>query len=193
MAFLDKLRMLLSVSRPQEIARRYFVTNGFDGALTVLGLLMGFRVAGDVPVEIALGAGFGTSVALGVSGLSSAYFSETAERKAEFEQLRAAMMHELHGSAHADAARYTPVLIALVNGLAPFFIAQGILLPLWLAAAGVSLPVSPLDTGIGIAFGLVFLLGVFIGRLSGTFWLWAGLRAALLAVATMGIILFFGN
>ncbi|MEA3277981.1 MAG: hypothetical protein U9Q81_22385 [Pseudomonadota bacterium] len=193
MALVGKLRLALRISRSETIARRYFVTNGFDGALTLLGLLMGFRVGGEVRLEVALAAGLGTAVALGVSGLSSAYISETAERRQELDGLRAAMMEQLDGSAHEHAARIAPVLVALVNGLSPFLIAQAILLPLWLAAAGLSLPASPVDLGIGVALGLVFLLGVFLGRISGTFWLWSGLRAAMLALATVGLILLFAG
>jgi hypothetical protein len=36
-------RSLLQVSQSTAIARRYFVTNGFDGTLAMLGLIMGFR------------------------------------------------------------------------------------------------------------------------------------------------------
>ena len=192
MALINMLRLALRVSRSGIIARRYFVTNGFDGALTLLGLLMGLRVAGEYVLEVALAAGFGTAVALGVSGLSSAYISERAERRQELDKLRAAMMEQLEGSPHEHAAHLAPILVALVNGLSPFLIAQMILLPLWLASAGLMLPASPLDIGIGTALGLVFLMGVFLGRISGTFWLWSGLRATLIALATVGLVLLFG-
>jgi hypothetical protein len=42
---LKQIKILLQVSHSEEIMRRYFVVNGFDGALTMLGLLMGFYVA----------------------------------------------------------------------------------------------------------------------------------------------------
>jgi predicted membrane protein (TIGR00267 family) len=192
MTLAPKLERALRISRPGLIARRYFVTNGFDGALTVLGLLMGFRIGGDVAPETALAAGFGTAVALGVSGLSSAYISEAAERRSELEGLRAAMADGLHDSAHEHAARVAPVIVALVNGLSPFVIAQIILMPLWLETAGLRLPVSAVDLGIVTALIVVFLLGVFLGRVSRTFWLWAGLRATLLGLATLGLIWVFG-
>ena len=193
MALVEKVRLAFRISRSEAIARRYFVTNGFDGALTMLGLLMGFRVGSDVIPDVVLAAGFGTAVALGVSGLSSAYISERAERRRELERLRAAMAEELRGSAHEYAARIAPVLVALVNGLSPFLIAQAILFPVWLAASGSMLAATALDVGLATALGFVFLLGVFLGRISGTFWLWSGLRAAMLAVATVSLILLFGG
>lgn len=187
-----KLNRAMRISRSGLIARRYFVTNGFDGALTLLGLLMGFRVGGAVLLETALAAGFGTAVALGISGVSSAYISERAERQRELDGLRAAMADNLDASAHEHAARVAPVIIALVNGLSPFLIAQIIMLPLWLSESGFPLPASPIDLGIATALVLVFLLGVFLGRVSRTFWLWAGLRSTLLALATLGLIWLFG-
>ena len=193
MALVEKVRLAFRISRSEAITRRYFVTNGFDGALTMLGLLMGFRVSSDVIPDVVLAAGFGTAVALGVSGLSSAYISERAERRQEFDRLRAAMGEELRGSAHEYAVQIAPILVALVNGLSPFLIAQAILFPLWLAASGLMHTPTALDVGLATALGFVFLLGVFLGRVSGSFWLWSGLRAAALAVATVSLILLFGG
>lgn len=192
MALTEKLRIVLRISRPEIIARRYFVTNGFDGALTLLGLLMGFRMGGMTETGVVLAAGFGTAVALGVSGLSSAWISEMAERRQELDDLKAAMADPLDGSAHAYAAKVAPVVVALVNGLSPFLIAQTILFPLWLDRGGVSLPLPPVDAGIGAALTLVFLLGVFLGRVGGTHWLASGLLALMLAVVTAGLIMLFG-
>ena len=42
MSIADQLLLFIRITRSQRIARRYFVVNGFDGALTMLGLLMGF-------------------------------------------------------------------------------------------------------------------------------------------------------
>lgn len=181
-------RLLLLIRRSSAIARRYLVTNGFDGTLTMLGLIMGFRTAGQVPVQVALTACTGAAVALAVSGVSSAYVSERAERQHELATLQQAMLDGLDDSAHAHTARWAPVVIAMVNGLAPFLLAQIVMLPLWLAHFGAWLPFSPYDLAIAIAFLLIMLLGVFSGRISRVFWLWAGLRALLIGVVTAAII-----
>jgi predicted membrane protein (TIGR00267 family) len=181
-------RLLLLIRRSSAIARRYLVTNGFDGTLTMLGLIMGFRTVGQVPVQVALTACTGAAVALAVSGISSAYVSERAERQRELATLQQAMLDGLDDSAHAHTARWAPVVIAIVNGLAPFLLAQIVMLPLWLAGFGATLPLSPYDLSIAIAFLLTMLLGVFSGRISGVFWLWAGLRTLLIGVVTAAII-----
>lgn len=181
-------KILLLLRRSRAIARRYLVTNGFDGTLTMLGLIVGFRSVGQVPVQTALTACTGAAVALAVSGVSSAYVSERAERRRELAALQQAMLDGLDDSAHAHAARWAPVLIAAVNGLAPLLLAQLVLLPLWLTHLGVVLPLSPYDLSIAIALVLILLLGSFTGRISGTYWLWSGLRTLLIGVVTAAII-----
>jgi predicted membrane protein (TIGR00267 family) len=182
------LRLLLRISRSHDIARRYFVTNGFDGALAMLGLNMGFYVTGGTSVRTALGACLGTAIALMMSGLSSAYVSESAERQRELRDLEQAMVTDLGESAHARAARLIPVLIAAVNGLAPFSIALLTISPLWVSTLGIPVQVGPVEASICLAFLAMFLLGVFLGRVSGTFWLWSALRTLGIGAATVLLI-----
>jgi len=55
------------ISGVSSITRRYFVMNAFDGALTMLGVVIGAYIAG--------------SIAMGASGMSGAYMAEKAERE----------------------------------------------------------------------------------------------------------------
>lgn len=170
------------------IVRRYFVVNGFDGALAMLGLITGFYLGGDVPLEVVVGACVGTAVALGVSGVTSAYLSESAERRRSLSDLEQAMLTSLSDSEHGSAARLLPLLIALVNGAAPVLMALLIMIPLWLALAGVPLPLPPLLSAIAVAFLCIFGLGVFLSSVGGTHWLRSGIKAVLIAVVTVLII-----
>lgn len=182
-------RSWLNITRSQGIARRYLVVNGFDGALTMLGLLMGFQVSGTDDLTVILNAGLGAAIALGVSGISSAYVSEAAELRKALNELEDAMAKDLGASAHGRAARWVPLLIALVNGAAPLFISLFILSPLWLAQAGVVMPWPPLPMALGCTFLGIFLLGVFLGRVSGHHWLRSGLQTLLIAAITAGLVL----
>ncbi len=189
----SRLRYLIELSQSHRIARRYFVTNGFDGVLAMLGLLMGFRVSGSVSIDVIISACVGAVVALFVSGLSSAYISEAAEKQHELQALEKSMLTAMDDSVHAEAAQWMPWLIALVNGFSPLLLALLILVPLfmfqlqlWPDALNI---VSPLDLAIIVALSLAFMLGVFLGRLNGHFWLWTGVRALLVAVMTALIIL----
>jgi hypothetical protein len=52
----------------------------------------------------------------------------------------------------------------------------------------VALPIAPLAASQLMALVTVFLIGVFLGRASGTMWIWAGLRTLAVAAATMLLI-----
>lgn len=188
MGLLKQLRFLLQITNSHDIVRRYFVVNGFDGALTMLGLIIGFVLSSPADLSVIINACLGAAIALGMSGVGSAYVSEAAERKRELDKLKQAMVTDLQNSAHGEAARLVPWLIAGVNGLAPLIISLLILTPLWLANAGIQLPISPLYTAIIIALALVFLLGVFLGRIADISWLRSGFQTLLLAVVTAVLI-----
>ena len=189
----DQLRYLFKLSRAHKIARRYFVTNGFDGALTILGLNMGFYTSGTIPMPVIISADLGAAIALAVSGFVSAYMSESAEREQELQELEQAVVADLGNTVHGHAARLVPILIALVNGFAPLILALLIMLPLWLSQTEMVLPLAPLELSILIAFLVLFLMGVFLGVMSDRFWLWSGLKMLVIALLTAGIILLIGN
>lgn len=191
MGLLKQAQFLLRITRTHDIVRRYFVVNGFDGALTMLGLIIGFIFSAPTNLSIIINACLAAAIALGMSGMSSAYVSESAERQRALGKLEEAMMSDLHDSAHGDAARGVPVLIALVNGLAPFVISLLILIPLFLSNAGMVLPLSPLYIAILIALLLIFFLGVFLGRIAGISWLRSGIQTLVVAILTAFLIYLF--
>jgi predicted membrane protein (TIGR00267 family) len=185
---IEQLLWLLKITRSQAIARRYFIVNGFDGALTMLGLLVGFYVSEDVRLPVVINACLGVAIALGVSGVSSAYISEAAEKQRELKDLEKAMVTDLSDSAYGQAARLLPMVIAFVNGMAPLAISLVILLPLWLAPSLEPFSTLPLESAFVMALIIIFLLGVYLGQVSQTFWLWAGLQTLLIAAATTALI-----
>ena len=123
-----------------------------------------------------------------MSGISSAYLSELAERKKELQELEKALIVDLSQSDYGKASRFVPVVVAMVNGLTPLLISLFIVTPLWLAENGVHLAASPFLTAILVAFLLIFGMGVMLGKLTREFWLWNGLRMLLVAMATVLII-----
>ena len=195
MLLIQQIRSLWKLSQAGEIARRYFVTNGFDGALTMLGILLGFYTGAKVPLIVVISACLGAAIALGISGFTSALLSETEERKKELKELEESLVAPLEESDYGKASQIMPWVIAAVNGLSPFLISLFIILPLWLEDWGFMLPfeMDPFDAAIGSAFLSIFFLGIFLGRISGTFWLWSGLRAILIGLVTAGIIFLIGG
>ena len=190
MLLIQQIRSLWKLSQAGQIARRYFVTNGFDGALAMLGILLGFYTGGELPLIVTISACLGVAIALGVSGFTSALLSETEERKKELKELEESLVAPLEESDYGKASQITPWVIASVNGLSPFLISLFIIVPLWLGEAGMALPLplDPLETSISFSFLVIFFLGVYLGRISDTFWLWSGLRAVLIGLVTAGII-----
>lgn len=185
-----QFQLLFSISQSNLIARRYFVVNGFDGTLTMLGLLMGFYVSNDdVTLPMIITACTAAAIALSVSGISSAYISESAEKKQELKELEGAMITDLQNSAYGQATRFMPFVIAVVNGFAPLIFALIIMMPLGLAQWHPELIIYPVEVSIVVAFILIFFLGVFLGNISDSFWLWAGLRALLAALIT-GLLIY---
>ncbi len=171
-----------------SIARRYAVVNGFDGALTMLGLLSGFRVSEEVPLNTVIAACLGAAVALGVSGITSAYLSEQAERRRSLAELEAAMVTDLGESVQARAARILPLLVGLINGLSPLLVSLLIITPLWLTELGLELPVDAVSAALLTAGACIFALGVFLGQVAGSSLLLGGCKALLVAGITMAII-----
>jgi predicted membrane protein (TIGR00267 family) len=185
---LKEIRTSLGLTGAHGIVRRYLVVNGFDGALTMLGLIVGFYLSGTQDMGVIVGACLGAAVALGVSGISSAYISETAEKQKELRELEQAMVKDMSESIHGRASRLLPLFVAFVNGVSPFVISLLIISPIWAAHLSVQLPVPPLELSFSIALTILFLLGMYLGKISGEFWLWSGIRALVIALVT-GIII----
>ncbi len=188
-----QLRFLLQISRSNDIVRRYFVVNGFDGALTMLGLNIGFYLGNPMDPSVALSVCLGAAIALGMSGLCSAYISESAERTKWLNELKGAMLEDISKSAHGIAAQVVPLLVAFANGLAPLLIALFITLPWWFACKGLELGVPPVEAAIGIAFFAIFGLGAFLGQVSRTSVVWSGVKAMLIALVTTLLIVLVVN
>ena len=189
MRLFEQAGFLLRITRTHGIVRRYFVVNGFDGALTMMGLITGFLISEPASLDVVIGACLGAAIALGVSGVSSAYVSEAAERRRALDDLQGAMVTDMGESLHADAARWVPMLIALVNGSAPLLISLLILTPLWLVQGGMLLPWSALHAAVAVALVLIFLLGVLLGRIARVSWWLSGLKTLLVALLTAALIL----
>ncbi|MGR8981227.1 MAG: hypothetical protein ACU84H_14185 [Gammaproteobacteria bacterium] len=188
----NKGHLTLHLLRAWSIARRYLVTNGFDGALTMLGMVTGFYTSGMKDFSVALSACLGAAIALFISGLSSAYLSEKAERENELRELEQALMIDLKKSDYGQASRLLPMVVALVNGLSPLLLSLVILLPLFLSEQGLAqFPSSPFLVSISVGLFCIFSLGIFLGKISKTFWLWSGLRTLFIACVTVAFIFFF--
>jgi VIT1/CCC1 family predicted Fe2+/Mn2+ transporter len=72
MSLAGRTNRLLEISGSGSIFRRYLVVNGFDGALTLLGLIIGFMVSSTTDLAVILNACLAAAIALGMSGIGGA-------------------------------------------------------------------------------------------------------------------------
>jgi hypothetical protein len=77
--------------------------------------------------------------------------------------------------------------------MAPLLISALTMIRLWLARAGVPLPLAPLPAAIATAFARIFGLGILLGRIGATSRLWSGIKTRLIALVTLEPILVAGG
>jgi predicted membrane protein (TIGR00267 family) len=177
---LEELERQLSASDFAAIARRLFVMNGFDGALTLLGIVIGSFMAGITNHAYVIGSGLGACLAMGISGMTGAYMTESAERERELQDLEKAMLTDLRASVHGKASRTIPILVSIVDGISPALAGVITLLPFLFR---VNIDIAYL-LGVALNLGTLFIFGVYLGRISKKSKLFSGLKMLLVGIAT---------
>ncbi|MFH1836076.1 MAG: hypothetical protein ABH851_07810 [Methanobacteriota archaeon] len=181
---IKRSRTYLRVSNMLQIARRYLVLNGFDGLYTMLGIIIGSYVSGHHTSGVVLGAGLAGVMALGFSGVSSAYLAEKAERTRKLRDLERAMLADLSGTVQEEAVEFASIFTALVNGFSPVLAAFIMLSPFFAAHLGLVSVEAAFPLAIIVGSFEVFFLGYYLGGISGGGRLSYGLRMLLIAGAT---------
>lgn len=136
--------------------------NAFDGVLTIIGVLMGNYMAEVRQPAIVITTGLSTCIAMGVSGLWGAYLTESAERKRGLDELQNHTLTDLSQTKIGRASRAAVVIVALVDGLAPFLSALVVLVPFFFAAFLSDITIS-YYLSLGMALATLFGLGAFLG------------------------------
>jgi predicted membrane protein (TIGR00267 family) len=162
---MEALREYSDIADIGEIARRYFAMNAFDGVLTIIGVLMGNYLAKVQEPAIVISTGLSTCIAMGISGLWGAYLTESAERKRDLDDLQNHTLTDLTSTKIGRASRAAVVVVALVDGLAPFLSALVVLIPFFLTAFLMDITIS-YYVSLGMALAVLFGLGAFLGRVS---------------------------
>ena len=162
---LKKLKEYDDIADIAEIARRYFAMNSFDGLLTIIGVLMGNYAAQVVEPRIIVSTGLATTVAMGISGLWGSYLTESAERKRGLQELESQTLSDLSGTRIGRASRAATVIVALVDGLAPFLSALLVLVPFFFANLFPSIQ-WVYYTSVVVALAILFAVGAFLGVIS---------------------------
>jgi len=161
-----QFRNYVRITEADEIARRYFVMNAFDGSLTMLGIILGTYLARVQDSKIVIGAGIGASLAMGMSGFFGTYMTERAERTRKLKKLERAMVTNLDETVWDNASSFVSIWAAVVDGLSPALAAIIAVLPFVMSSFGtIDFNTAFITSLVLIAFTL-FFLGAYLGKIS---------------------------
>jgi len=161
--FFSELREYNKIAKIDEIARRYFLMNVFDGVMTILGMIMGSMFSNSGNPHLIINVGIGAAVAMVVSGIWGAYTAEHAERIRELKGLEKATLRKLKNTKIARAFGTAEVIIAFIDGISPLTATFIILVPFFFTALSLD---TMYTLSIAIAFSVLAILGVFTAVIS---------------------------
>lgn len=156
------------------ISRRYFISNGFDGALTFTGIAMGSVLSGVENLMI-FKISAGAAVGLATSGVWSVWEIEKAEKIAQLRDIENAMLEDLEDSRIMDRKMEDRKTNAVMSGLGPVI---SIMVP----ASVFLIPLTSLQALVGsilMAMGALFVFGIYMAEVSERNKFIAGGRMAL--------------
>ena len=173
------------ISGVGDITRRYFVMNAFDGALTMLGVVIGAYVSGlmDQPTVI-ISAGIAGSIAMGASGMSGAYMTEKAERTKKLKELEKAMLTDLKDGIHDKSHRFATIFAAIVDGVSPALAAMIVISPFFFANFNIIPAKFAFYACIGLTLTVLVVLGVYLAKISDENMIKYGIQMLLVGVLT---------
>jgi len=161
----ERIKLYLRVTRARGIARRYFVLNGFDGAMTMFGIVVMSWIAGWQKPEPIVVAGLGACFAMGVSGFFGAYMAERAERDRRLKEI------EKETNGHVDplryeASRFVTFYVALVDAVSPSLTGMISLIPFFLSIGNKLSIENAYLTSLALTLASLFSLGFYLGRIA---------------------------
>lgn len=189
--YLEEVRRYLRVTRAQRILRRYFTMNAFDGAMTSLGVVIGAYITDITDPKAVIGVIIVGAIAMAISGFSGTYMTESAERSKALDEIEEAMLVNLEDTIYGQASRFVSIFSGLVDGSAPFMASIPTVLPFAFANMEL-LPIQiAFFASIGAALTTLFLLGVFLGRISKGNIIYSGIKMVIagVSVALLALLL----
>ena len=183
------LSTLLADDEVRSISRRYFISNGFDGTLTAIGVVVGAYLSGVSDGLTVVTIGLGAAVGLGTSGVWSVWEIERAEKQAELLRIERAMLTDLDDTTVQQRRSGARKINAVASGIGPLI---GILLPLvpFLAHDIFFSLLEATLVAIGIGVTVLFLFGAYLGSISKQNWIIAGVRMGLAGIVVAFLNLF---
>jgi predicted membrane protein (TIGR00267 family) len=162
--------------------------NGFDGCITILGVLIGFYIQNIYEPMLIFKTGIAAAIAMSMSGLWGAYLTERSVRIKDLKELESATISDLNNTKIGSALRFATIVVAVVDAVAPFITAFLALIP-FLFAENLGIKACYLISFI-ILFLTLFLLGIFLGRISKENLLISAIKMIVAGIMSVLIITF---
>jgi len=181
---ISKWKQYHKISDLGMITRRYFVMNAFDGALTMLGVVIGAYIANIGNPAIIISAGVAGSIAMGASGISGAYMTEKAERTKKLKDLESAMLSELKNGLHKKSYKFAAAFAALVDGISPALAAMIVISPFFFVNPGIISFVNAFYLSITITLIVLTSLGIYLAKISDESMIKYGVQMLIVGILT---------
>ena len=180
------LRSVLGKEDVRAISRRYLVSNGFDGTLTAIGVIIGAVLSGVPGGFTVIKIGLGAAIGLTTSALWSVWEIERAETRAEILRMEQAMLTDLDDTRIEREQSGARVVHVLASGLGPLI---GILVPLtpFLFEGTVFTMAEAAIAGVGLGVLILGTFGAYMGSISGQRWYVSAARMGLAGLVVAGI------
>jgi predicted membrane protein (TIGR00267 family) len=166
MSLKKKLEHYEEITGMSKLARRYFVTNTFDGVLTIFGVLLGSFLAGLVDARVLMTMSLGAGAAIFVSGVWGTYLAESAERTKSRKDLEKKMLRNLDETDISEAGQFATIYVSLIDGISPLIAILLVLLPFALSLFSIMDVTMAYYVSFLVCAFLFIFLGVFLGKLS---------------------------
>jgi predicted membrane protein (TIGR00267 family) len=163
---IEKIRHYIHVSGVAPISRRYFIMNAFDGATTILGVVVGAYAAGITNESLVILTGLGATIAMGMSGFAGSYMAEDAEGTKRLTDLEKSMLTELKDTVVGKANRFASFWAAIIGGGAPALTGTICLSPFFFSTHCFISTTLAVQLSIVLGLTIMFLLGATLGRIS---------------------------
>jgi len=186
---LEALRSLLGKDDIRSIARRYFVSNGFDGTLTSIGIVVGSVLTGIPDGLTVVKIGLGAAVGLGTSAVWSVWEIERAETSAEIRRLERAMLTDLDDTRIQRDQKGARVVHVVASGMGPLIGVVVPLVPFLFEGSALSMAEAGI-LGVALGMGVLGVFGAYMGSISEHTWYVSALRMALAGLVVAVINLF---
>jgi predicted membrane protein (TIGR00267 family) len=190
---LHRLEEELILTGRYTVARAHIAEEIFDGILPILGIVLAGYIAAHMQesflvFEATILAALGASIAHFISGFGGTYLAESAEGKQLIENLRNSNKSKLSHAVIVSIEHETTLIMSLLKGIVPAGAVLVTVSPMIMALFGWIDYVGSFLVSIGVGLIILFILGLFLGRIAKTnIWI-SGLKTLMAGLLTLLVL-----